>query len=36
MAVKRLRGIPYQRHGAAERGEAAPVIEEKTSGYDRT
>jgi uncharacterized protein (DUF362 family) len=36
MAVKRLRGIPYQKHGAAERGEAAPVIEEKTSAYERT
>jgi uncharacterized protein (DUF362 family) len=33
VAAKRIRGIPYQKHGPAERGDGAPVLDPKTATY---
>ncbi|MBI2388103.1 MAG: DUF362 domain-containing protein [Deltaproteobacteria bacterium] len=32
-AAKRIRGIPYQKHGPSHRGEGAPSIDPKTASY---
>jgi len=32
-AAKRIRGVPYQKHGPAERGEGAPKINPQTASY---
>lgn len=31
--AKRVRGVPYQKHGPAQRGDGAPVIDPRTATY---